>query len=117
MPLKLNGEVVRLAQALVEDVREDIMDLESLTQPEHRITELDQTDPAGRFRHTVTGDAWLFQRKKAVSPEEWETFITIASGGVTLDLGEDLEKNLLFLYLEVKQLADMLALVVPGMPG
>lgn len=111
MPLRVNGEVVRLAQG-TPDVEEDVLEIESKTDPQVRLTELDQVDPKGRYRFRVSGDTLQVQRATKPKWADWETFIAISdSEGVVMDLtDDDLEEALQVLLLETVRLRELLSL-------
>ena len=73
MALLVNGEVVQLSEPADETEFEI-----TGANPEYRLTETDQADPAGRFRWRVEGDQLLIQRAGSAA---WATATTI----ITLD--------------------------------
>ena len=73
MAILVNGEVVQLSEPADETVFEI-----TGANPEYRLTETDQADPAGRFRWRIEGDQLLIQRAGSAA---WATATTI----VTLD--------------------------------
>jgi len=79
MPLLINGEAIQIIQGpSVDNDTTWTFDIQATAQVELRLTELEQTDPAGRFRLLVNGDQLLLQRAASAL---WATATTI----MTLD--------------------------------
>lgn len=69
MAIRVNGEMVQLA----EPNAEDIFEVEGALTAEYRLTELDQVDPAGRYRTLATGDTLRIERAGSAA---WATVLT-----------------------------------------
>lgn len=85
MPLIYNGEPVQIAEGPAADDRTDeVIEIAGVITAELRLTELDQVDPAGRYRLQVSGDQLLIQRAASADWATATTLLTITSTGVTL---------------------------------
>lgn len=74
--LLYNGEPVQIAEGPgVDDDTTAIWEIQGSAIAELRITELDQADPAGRYRLRVEGDQLLIQRAATAN---WATATTLA---------------------------------------
>lgn len=63
MAIRVNGELVTVASGgAIDDASADSFEVEGEATAELRLTELDQADPAGRFRILVSGDAITIER-------------------------------------------------------
>mgnify|MGYP001591069873 FL=1 len=91
MAFRVNGELFVIASsALQRDQAAQSLDVEGAASAEYRLTELDQIDPAGRYRVQVQDDALHFQR--AASPL-WATaleLMTLSRTGLVLSVPLDL---------------------------
>lgn len=113
MALKINGEPIALADSPAQRANTGYA-FEALGEAtaEYRLTELDQTDPAGRYRFRVSGDALLFERATQPDWADWETFITIDKDGVILLEEDAVEDQLAVLLLQVTALRELVELAV-----
>ena len=91
MALKVNGEYIRLVDSPVSNaLTTDSFELEGESTAELRLTELDQTDPAGRWRFRLTGDALQLERAAQASWVDSNVFLKVTSEGVDLvNLSDD----------------------------
>ena len=90
MALIYNGEVVNVADsALVRDALADYLEVQGDTTASLRLTELDQADPAGRYRLLVTGDRLLFQRAATASWATATTLFAIDATGAGISYPDD----------------------------
>lgn len=83
MPIKVNGQNVRLA----EPSPQDSFEIEGDSTAQYRLTELDQADPAGRYRFLATGDTAVVQR---AATAQWATatdLLTFSATAVTVPDG------------------------------
>ena len=128
MKVLINGRSVTLASdPTIELITEDKWELRGDATIEHRMTELDQVGPEGRWRWRVEDDEWLLQRatfkriSSLLTNEEredayWSTFDTLMrlnSAGVTVELDQDKQIDLLEeLYVQVKQTREFLEAVL-----
>ena len=73
MPLRINGEGFTVADSTRQrDATELALEVEGRAAAELRLTELDQVEPAGRYRLRVNGDKVLFQRATTIlAPGEY----------------------------------------------
>jgi len=90
MAILINGEPIELVHGSVQrSATEYSHEVEGAETAEYRLTETDQTDPAGRFRFRVTGDALLIQRARRAEWAEAKSLITVEEEGVTLTFSDD----------------------------
>lgn len=118
MGLTYNGEGVTIADsAELRANTAPYWEVRGKDSAELRLTEQDQEDPAGRYRIRVEDDTLLFQRASesasagitdAAQRVPWKTFVTIDSGGVTIDpLNEDQSQYLQVLLMYVQEVREM----------
>lgn len=89
MALIYNGERVAVADsAAVRDLTGDYLEIAGELTSELRLTELDQADPAGRYRWQVTGDTLVLQRAATAAWATATTLLTINSGTI-LSIGDN----------------------------
>ena len=90
MGIRINGEPIQLADGSFQRSEDEVSyEVEGAETAEYRLTETDQTDPAGRFRFRVTGDALLIQRARRAEWAEAKSLITVEEEGVTLTFSDD----------------------------
>lgn len=93
MAFRINGELFAVVSGPAEDaVTSASFEVEGSVTAEYRLTELDQTDPAGRFRIRASGDKLVFQRAALSRWREATDLLTISDeeivAHVPLDLSE-----------------------------
>ena len=80
MAIKINGQVIQLVQNVEGTDADTIIEIDNSdglsTTPEFRLTDVTQTDPAGRFRVKVSADTIQIQ---AATKELWEEFRTLVT--------------------------------------
>lgn len=111
MALKINGQIVQLASPDNDIIIELDNSEDRDTNVEFRLSNLDQADPAGRFRMRVNGDALEFQRATLPDWADAATLITIdgADQSVVLELPDDDQLSLLQQVLvELQQLRTLI---------
>jgi hypothetical protein len=95
MPFFVNGEEVQLAHSEHELTRVNTsFDIAGETTAEYRLTERDQTSPAGRFRFRATGDKLVIQRATSPTSDPWATYVdllTLSDEGITPDVDLDVD--------------------------
>lgn len=93
MALLYNGEAVQIAEGpAIEAVTAESWDIQGAATAELRLTELDQTGPAGRFRLQVSGDQLFIQRGAGDAVDPWSsatTLLTIDDTGVRVEYPDD----------------------------
>ena len=111
--LKVNGEAIALADGPLQRADKSFSwEIEGKETAELILAELDETDPAGRFRLLVEGNQLLFQRATLKDWGAAETLITMDSKGVILDPGlDEMEHYLGVLLNEVVGLRSLLELL------
>ena len=86
MPVLYNNEEVTIADgAAVRDRTAEIWEIQGVLTAEYRLTELDQVDPAGRFRIVVSADVLEIQHALTA---EWATdtpLFSFSSTGVVVN--------------------------------
>ena len=110
MGLKINGEVVQLAQGAVQ--RDDTtyeLEIDGRTSVSLLLTNLSQTAPAGRFKFYISADELAFQRLNSL--EEWDTFFKVTSDGPVVCDGET-ETNLTTLATDVTHLKEYVQFLI-----
>lgn len=93
MPFRINGELFAIVQSSKERAeQEPAFEVEGLETAESRLSELDEIDPAGRFRLRVQDDKLYFQRAALPAWKAATNLLTLSSEeatfGVPLDLSE-----------------------------
>ncbi len=84
----VNGEQIRLKtqeEGLADD--ETIWEV-SASQPEYRLTESDQTDPAGRWRWRLNGDVLYLERATSAEWAADEDWLTLDKGNELITFGK-----------------------------
>lgn len=83
MALKVNGETIVLAESVSQ--REDTTfsyEIEGQDTAELRLAELDQTDPAGRYRIRLTGDQLRVERATMANWANQRTLLSFDDDGI-----------------------------------
>jgi len=66
------------------------------TAPEHRITEMDQVSPVGRWRDRLEGDTWYWERATGPAATPWDTdedWVTLDKPNERLLLGKNISQT------------------------
>ena len=83
----LNGEAFVVSDGPTQRaVTAAVLEMEGSATAEFRLTEKDQTPPAGRYRSKVSGDKLILQRASAKTGDPWDTaqdLLTLDSEGIT----------------------------------
>lgn len=111
MGLKINGEVVQLAQGQVQ--RDDAsyeIEFDGASTVSLLLTNLSQTAPAGRFRLHISADELEFQRGQDAALSNWATFFKVTSAGPVVSVN-GAQTNLATLAKELTELKDYMALL------
>lgn len=82
MALKINGESIQLADPLSEIVLEIDESEDPSLDPQIRLTDTAQADPAGRFRVLVSGDSMTIQRSSGAGWSGGTSRIEINGTGI-----------------------------------
>ena len=82
MALKINGESIQLADPLAEIVLEIDESEDPSQDPQIRLTDTAQADPAGRFRIRVSGDSMTIQRSSGAGWSGGTSRIEINGTGI-----------------------------------
>lgn len=82
MALRINGEIVTIAESAAERASTGYyLEIDGSATVELRLAELDQADPAGRYRLQVSGDGLRVQRSAAAAWGSATTFAAWATSG------------------------------------
>jgi hypothetical protein len=113
MPILINENVVQV-EVDPTRVRTTVsFDVQGADTAELRLTELDQSDPEGRYRFRVVDKALQVERATAANWGDFAVMISISQDGVTLDLPSDeVFEALQALYLETSRLREVVELVL-----
>ena len=83
----LNGEAFSVSDGPTQRaVTAAVLELEGSATAEFRLTEKDQTSPAGRYRTKVSGDKLLLQRASSAGTNPWasaQDLMTLDAEGIT----------------------------------
>ena len=111
MPLRLNGEQFNPTHSDAElNAVAVALEVEGQSSAEFRWTELDQKDPAGRFRAKATGDELVFQRSGSAKWASAIDLMTLRKDEVEFHVPLDLSSVLAFM-------AAIVATVPPEVPS
>ena len=120
MALTYNGEIVSLADSpAARAENEPYWEVRGRAAAEYRLTELDQEDPAGRYRTRVEGGAYLLQRKTGTAAnggvETWKTYLSLDEEGLFLEpLNVNQSQLLEAMWQYLKEIREVLEWAVEG---
>lgn len=112
MALLINNEPIALVQGAGQRaIKTFTWEVEGKESAEARWTELDQEDPAGRYRVRVQDDKLRFERATLADWADYRALMTVTASGVVLEVDQTLEELLAMLLYEVSELNTLVAFI------